>query len=53
MGQYRQVARIMANHSHGQRRGDRSCAVITGIESLKWGNSVNTTYILGRRVVKV
>jgi len=28
MGQYRQVARIMANHSHGKRGGDRSCAAI-------------------------
>jgi hypothetical protein len=38
MGQYRQVARIMVNHSHGKRSGDRSCAGITGIESLQWGN---------------
>jgi hypothetical protein len=38
MGQYRQVARIMANHSHGKRGGDKSCATMTGIESLEWGN---------------
>lgn len=52
MGQFRQVARIMANHSHGKRGGDRSCAAMTGIESLKWGNLVNSTYILGLRVVR-
>jgi hypothetical protein len=28
MGQYRQIARIMANHSHGKRGGDKSCAAI-------------------------
>jgi hypothetical protein len=38
MGQYRQVARIMVNHSHGKRGGNRSCATITGMESLKLGN---------------
>ena len=38
MGQYRLVARMMANHSHGKRGGDRSYAAITRIESLKWGN---------------
>ena len=53
MVQYRQVARIMANHSHGKRGGDRTCAAMTGIESLKCGNKANTTYFLGHRVVKV
>jgi len=37
MGQYRMVAMIMDNHIHGKRGGDRSCAAMTGIESLKWG----------------